>query len=334
MEIGTVYVTAQGSKLTKVGERLVVRSKKSKVLLDAPFFRIRQILCFGSVEISNSALIQLHRREIDVVFLTISGRYKCRLSNMVLSSVECRIEQYKKSLDQNFRLDCAKQILKGKLNSSKYWFLQKSRRSKVNFTQQIASINACLELIEEAKTTDELLGIEGTAAKAHFGGFKQVLKQNLGFTNRNRRPPKDPVNALLSFGYTLLFFRVQSAIQQAGLDPCFSNLHAIQDRRYSLALDLMEEFRISAVDTVVARAVNLIQFKPEDFYYDEIKGTRMTKITIARYVKLLQDKMSYKYVYGTEQKKYQLKDIIIKQIYLYKSLILGKTDHYQATRLI
>ena len=334
MEIGTVYISSQGSRLTKVGERLVVRSKEGKVLLDIPFFRIRQVICFGSIEISNAALIQLQRRDIDTVFLTLSGRFKCRLSNLVLTSVECRMTQYKHSLDKNFKLSCAKQILIGKLNSSKNWFLHKNRATGYSLSMSLTSINSCLELINNAKTVSELLGIEGTAARIHFEGFRSILRQDLNFKSRNRRPPKDPVNALLSFGYTLLFYRVQSAVQQTGLDPCFSNLHAIQDRRMSLALDLMEEFRVAAVDTVVAKAVNLIQFKPSDFYNDEKKGTRMTTDAIARYVKLLQEKLSTRYPYGPEHKKIPLKDLIIKQVYQYKSLIFGEIDKYRAIQII
>jgi len=334
MEIGTAYITAQGSRLTKVGERLVVRDKERKVLLDIPYFRLRQVICFGSIEISNAALIQLQRREIDTIFLTLSGRFKCRLSNLVLTSVECLMAQYKHALDEQFRLSCAKQILIGKLNSSKNWFLHKNRITGYTLSSALASVNSCLELIETAENTSELFGIEGTAARVHFEGFRTILRQDLNFRGRNRRPPRDPVNALLSFGYTLLLYRVQAAVQQAGLDPCFSNLHAIQDRRMSLALDLMEEFRVAVVDTVVAKAINLIQFKPDNFYSDEIKGTRMTTNTIARYVKMLQDKLSIRYPYGPEHKKIPLKDLIIKQVYQYKSLVLGDIKEYRPVKII
>jgi CRISPR-associated protein Cas1 len=330
MEIGTLYVTAQGSRLTRVGERLVVRSKENKVIEDVPFFRLRQIICFGSIELTNAATVKLLRQHIDVVFLSLTGRFKCRLDCQNFNSVKCRQQQYKLSLCTDFRLKLASQILKGKLQNARNWLVKRNRPARKEITQSIWKIATAIEMIDSAQTTDELLGIEGIAAKDYFSGFRLVLKQEIGFNERNRRPPKDPVNAMLSFGYMLLFNMVLAAIQQVGLDPAFSNLHAIQDRRPSLALDLMEEFRCLVVDTVVVRLVNLVRVQPRDFFPDQRNGVKMREEAIALLVRELQNRLRSKLPDPVSKKLYPTKDLIIKQAYQYKSIVLEEKEIYEA----
>jgi len=323
-----MYVSVQGSRLTKVGERLVIRNKNGKILEDVPLFRLKQVVCFGTVEITNAAIIQLLRREIDVVYMTVGGRFKGRLSNFNESSVKCRMKQYQMALDEGFRLKVAKAILRGKLLNSKYWVMKRNRPASEVVSGKVWQITSCIDMIESAADTGALMGIEGTAAKAYFQGMRYVCKQDLGFTDRNRRPPKDPINAMLSFGYTLLYNMVLAAIEQAGLDPMLSNLHAIQDRRASLVLDIMEEFRSPVVDTVVMRMVNLMRVQPKNFYNAGTKGTRMEPQTIALLVTEIQSRLRAKLPDPVTRKMYKIKDLFLKQAYQYKALILGERDDY------
>lgn len=147
------------------------------------------------------------------------------------------------------------------------------------------AIRSTLALVEKVETVEELMGVEGTAARHHFEALRLILKQDMGFKGRVRRPPTDPVNAMLSFGYTLLFNRMQSAVEQLGLDPLIGNLHRPEDRRASLALDLMEELRVLLVDSVVSGMVNRLEVVPGDFFKVPDKGVRMTEPTIAKLVK-------------------------------------------------
>ncbi|NCB38593.1 MAG: CRISPR-associated endonuclease Cas1 [Erysipelotrichia bacterium] len=329
MEIGTLYIGAQGSKITRVGERLLVRDRENKILEDVPFFRLRQIVCFGSVEITSAATAQLMKLGVDVVYMTLTGRFKYRLSNMNPSAVKCRQSQYEKASCNAFRLTLARAMLRGKLLNSKNWLIKRNRPANKLISESIWKISTSLEMLESASTTDELLGIEGIAAKEYFEGFRFLLKQDLGFGERNRRPPKDPVNAMLSFGYTLLFNMIMAAVEQSGLDPMFSNLHAIQDRRPSLALDLMEEFRCLTVDTVVMRIVNLVRVQPRDFFYDERAGTRMREETIALLVSELQARLKSRVVDPVNQNQFQIKDLFLRQAYQYKAVVCGDREIYQ-----
>lgn len=328
MEDATLYVTAQGSRLGRVGERLVVRSREGRILSDVPFFRLRQIICMGTVEIGHSALAALLKREIDVALLTVNGRFKGRLSNLQPRAVRCRMKQYERASDAVFRLETAKTLVRGKLTSSRVWLMRQNRAHDDAIARAVLGVTSAQRAVDTAATVDELLGIEGNGAKCHFQGIRAVLKQELGFEGRVKRPPTDPVNAMLSFGYTILFNRVWSAVEQAGLDPMLSNLHAIEDRRPSLALDLMEEFRVTVVDPVVCGMINRLEVDATGFRLEEGKGVRMSEETIGRFVQKLQARLADTCACPVDGRSYSFGDLIVRQAWQYKSLVFGDRTVY------
>jgi len=328
MDDATLYVTAQGSRLGRIGERLVVRSREGRIIGDVPFFRVRQIICVGTVEIGHSALAALLKRDIDVALLTVNGRFKGRLSNLQPRAVRCRMKQYERASDTAFRLDTAKALVRGKLTSSRVWLMRQNRAHDDALARAVLGVTSAQRAVDAAKTTDELMGIEGNGAKCHFQGIRAVLRQDLGFAGRATRPPPDPVNAMLSFGYTLLFNRVWSAVEQAGLDPMLSNLHAIEDRRPSLALDLMEEFRVIVVDPVVCGMINRLELDVTGFRLEEGKGIRMSEETIGRFVKKLQSRFADTCACPVDGRSYSYGDLIVRQAWQYKNLVLGERSEY------
>lgn len=329
MQIGTLYITSQGAKMTKIGERLVIRDKDHKILHDVPFFRVRQIVCFGVVEITAQTIFQIMHRSIDLVYLTKTGRFKCRLSNLNEKMIDARGKQYQRIDDLEFSLEISRAIVKSKLLTYKNWIMFKNRRGVIDAASETAAISEAINLISSAQTNDELMGIEGLGTRSYFQSFKKSLKQEIGFDGRNRRPPRDPVNAMLSFGYTILFNKVLSAIEQVGIDPFMANLHANQNNRPSLALDLMEEFRHFCVDAVVLRLVNLAQVRPADFIVTPNKGVRMKEHVIALFVKEMQAKLAATYYYARDQKKLQLQEQILRQAYCYRDAVMTGAAQYQ-----
>ncbi len=328
MEDATLYVTAQGSRLGRIGERLVVRSREGRILSDVPFFRLRQVVCMGTVEIGHSALTALLKRDIDVALLTLTGRFKGRLSNLQPKAVRCRMKQYERAADPAFRLETAKALVRGKLASSRVWLMRQNRSHDDALAKAVLGVTDALRAVDAAATVEELMGIEGNGAKCHFQGIRAVLKQELGFEGRVKRPPTDPVNAMLSFGYTILFNRVWSAVEQAGLDPMLSNLHAIEDRRPSLALDLMEEFRVVVVDPVVCGMINRLEVNATGFRLEEGKGVRMSEATIAALVGKLQARFADACACPVDGRSYSYGDLVTRQAWQYKSLVLGERSEY------
>lgn len=181
MEIGVLYINAQGSRITRVGERLLVRDRDDKILEDVPFFRVKQVICFGSVEITGAAIIQLLRLGIDVVYMSLAGRFKCRLSNMNPAQVKCRQSQYAKAADAGFRLRIARAMLSGKLLNAKSFLVRRNRPACETVSDSIWKIATALEMIGAAQTPDELMGIEGIAAL----GVLKADVDNLGMIFRH-----------------------------------------------------------------------------------------------------------------------------------------------------
>jgi CRISPR-associated protein Cas1 len=237
--------------------------------------------------------------------------------------------QYKMSFSDSFRLNQGKAVVRGKLQNYKNWLQHKQRRKAIECAKELASIGEAMAMIDFAADANELMGIEGIATKSYFEGFRKNIRQNIGFHERNRRPPKDPVNAMLSFGYTILLHKVLAAIERAGLDPFIANLHANQNGRPSLALDMMEEFRLFIVDMAVARIVNLARVKPGDFIITSDQGVKMKEATIALLVKEIQARASSCVMYLRDKRKIEVQDQILRQAYHYKDVVNGEAPVYQ-----
>jgi CRISPR-associated protein Cas1 len=254
------YVTTQGAKLRLRKRRLVVEGTKSgqaETIASVPLVHVDQVILFGNVGLTTPLMTTLMRRGIPVVFLTVGGRYKGRLIGAETGFGQLRLNQYNKAQDKPAALELARAIVYGKLRNQRALLLRYGRRkSEAALTQAAAQVGALADKTRRCQTLNSLSGCEGKAGAIYFGVFKRLLKHQWPFEKRVRRPPTDPVNVLLSFGYTLLLHNVRGAVHTVGLDPYVGFLHQIVYNRPSLALDMMEEFRPLVVDSVVMRCLN------------------------------------------------------------------------------
>jgi CRISP-associated protein Cas1 len=268
--MAVIYVTDQGATVHKTGQRLVV-SKQGKQLHSVPWFHVEQVVLFGNVQLSPQVRTFLLDESIDTVFLSTAGKFRGRLWSGEGKNVELRRTQFRCYEDQAFVVELARRLVRGKLQNCRTLLRRHQRTARDAAVESaLARIRSCLGRLEMAETVDEIRGYEGAAAAAYFGCFGKLLTQpGFTFSVRNRRPPRDPVNALLSFGYTLLLGTITAAVQTVGLDPYLGSLHATSNGKPSLVLDLMEEFRPLLVDAVVLRAINKRQILPSDFLHRE-----------------------------------------------------------------
>lgn len=260
-----VYVKTQGARIIKEGKHLLV--KKGEATYHTLFtYKLKQLLLFGNIEITHSALCQLMRNNIDTVFLTRYGRYLGRLAPLESKNVFLHKQQYHLLGDPVFGLRLARCIVAGKLANmtTVLMRIKRSRNKPVagNIAKQIQDL---VPKLAQADNIESIRGYEGRGSALFFEGFRYGFVENMGFTSRVRRPPTDPVNSVLSLLYTFLMNRVYSAVRIAGLDPYPGFLHSIDYGRYSLVLDLMEEFRTIIVDTLVLSLFNLKILQEEDF---------------------------------------------------------------------
>ncbi|MBN6070593.1 type I-C CRISPR-associated endonuclease Cas1 [Aggregatibacter actinomycetemcomitans] len=262
----TLYITTQGSYLHKERETLVVEQEKRKVA-QLPVHSIGHIFCFGNVLVSPFLLGFCGENNVNLAFFTENGRFLGRLQGRQSGNVLLLRAQYRVS-EQN-PMPIARNIIAAKIQASKRVLQRQIRNYGENAQLQSAvdSLNVSLRQLAHAENLDEVRGIEGDAAARYFGVFNLLIRENTGFhfDGRNRRPPRDGVNALLSFLYSVLGKDISGALQGVGLDPQVGFLHADRPGRDSLAQDILEEFRAWWVDRMVLSMINRLQIKPEDF---------------------------------------------------------------------
>jgi len=264
-----VYVNTQGARIIKEGRHLLV--KKGEATYHTLFtYKLKQIVLFGNVEITHRALAQIMRHEIDTVFLTQSGRYLGRIASPESRNVLLHKRQYALLDDNVFTLKMARALVAGKMaNMSTLLMRIKRSRNAEIAGRKAREIQDLLPLLEKAETTDSIRGYEGRASALYFEALPAGFIEKQGFTRRIRRPPTDPVNSILSLIYTFLMNRVYAAVRVAGLDPYPGFLHAIDYGRYSLVLDLMEEFRTIVADSLTLSLFNLKILQQDDFYEEK-----------------------------------------------------------------
>ena len=264
--MAVAYIVEQNTSLNKEGERLVVK-KDGKILHALHIFKLDQVFIFGNVFVTPPAIAYLLDSGVDTVFLTRSGRYIGRLQPPYSKNITLRCEQFRRLNDDHFRLEISRSIVAGKIANSRTMLLRLSRnREALCLDDQLLGMKQMGLKAAESGNMDTLRGYEGRAAVLYFEGFARgFLADGISFRRRVRRPPTDPVNALLSLGYTFLFNTVMAGVSMVGFDPFLGCFHTVEYGRPSLALDLMEEWRPVIVDSLVLSLFNLRVVNATDF---------------------------------------------------------------------
>lgn len=261
--MATLYITDHGVTLSKTDGRIIVR-KERKLLEDIPAFQVSQVVIFGNAYITTPAVNFFLEKGIDVAYLSSFGKYRGRLQPGFCKDAALRQKQYQRSLDPQFCLNVSKQIVTGKIRNM-IAFCQRQRKKGKDVTANIKMMEQGLKQVSSAANHDSLWGYEGTASATYFKLLRAFLHEDWGFNKRIAHPPTDPINILLSLGYTLLYNDFFAAINIVGLDPYMGFFHQARQGHATMASDLMEEFKAIIVDSVVLSAVNKGAIKKGDF---------------------------------------------------------------------
>jgi CRISPR-associated protein Cas1 len=241
--------------------------------LRVPLHHLQAVVCFGHVGVSLPLMHRLADDAIALVMLDANGRFKARLEGAVSGNVLLRLAQHKAAGEAAPALDIARSLVAGKLRNQRQVLLRGAREAKAQgdadaLSRAALNLAASLRAVPGAATLDALRGVEGEAARGYFEALNRLVRADLRATfamnGRSRRPPRDRMNALLSFFYSMLMNDCRSACEAAGLDPQIGFLHAVRPGRAALALDLMEEFRPLA-DRLALTLVNRGQVAQADF---------------------------------------------------------------------
>ena len=305
--LNTLFVTTQGAYLAKEGETVLVRIEK-ETRLRVPIHTIGGIVCFGNITCSPFLMGFCAERDVAVSFLTERGRFLARVQGPVSGNVLLRREQYRRADDMNVSAHMARSVLTGKLANCRT-VLQRALRdhsSKLNAEEVRAASNKIghsLARLQSDLPLDVMRGIEGDAAHTYFNIFDHLIisqKKDFVFHERNRRPPLDRVNCLLSFMYTLVLHDVRSALEAVGLDSAVGFLHRDRPGRPGLALDMMEEFRPFMADRLTLSLINLNQVRANGFKEMESGAVLMDdetrKTVLVAYQKRKQDEILHPFL--------------------------------------
>lgn len=285
--LNTLFVTTQGAYLRKEGEALAVKID-GKTALRLPLHHLGGICCFGRVGVSPKLMGRCAEAGVSITFLTEHGRMLARVSGFTSGNVLLRREQYRRAdlLDATIANNCAsvaQPIVVAKLLNSRSVLMRAVRdypdaAGRLDLERAVARLASSVDQARTTADIDQLRGVEGAAASTYFGVFGHLVTRSgagWAFTGRNRRPPRDAINALLSFLYTLLLHDARSALEAAGLDSQVGFLHRDRPGRPSLALDLMEEFRAFLCDRLALSLVNRSQVDPNAFEATPVGGVVM-----------------------------------------------------------
>ena len=324
--MSTLYLVQQGTVVSKEEGRFCLKppeEAKLEVLIE----EIERILVFGNSQLTSAVISTCLQRRVPVIFLSQTGEYKGHLYSAESCDLEVQEAQFRYQHNEKFQLQVAKAIIVGKLENARNYLLKINRRRKIsevdeiilNLEENIASINT------EEITLKQLRGYEGISAKNYFQGLgKLITNSGFSLTERNRRPPKDPVNSLLSFGYTLLHNNVLSLILAEGLNPYLGNLHGSERKESFLAFDLMEEFRSPIVDTLVMTLINQKILRPTDFTWpNEQGGVYLIKASRRIFLKHFEERISDQIAYPGLQNSVSYRRIIQLQVQRYKQALLS-----------
>jgi CRISPR-associated protein Cas1 len=333
--LNTLYVTTPDSYVTKDGENVVIKVNDTETFR-MPIHNLEGIVCFGYMGASPGLIGMCADRNVGLSFVTPSGRFIGRIQGKVSGNVLLRRKQYRLADDDEYSAVLARIFIIGKITNSRN-ILQRAIRDhgpsvNVAALEESATIlQNKLKSLNRFKTLDQLRGCEGEAAMAYFSVFDHLIlyqKEDFFFYDRNRRPPEDNVNAMLSFVYTILMHDIQSAIETVGLDPFVGFLHRDRPGRPSLALDMMEEFRPYLADRLVLSLINRKQVNPEGFLKTDTGGVLMTEDTRKEVITAWQKRKQQTIVHPWLQEEIPIGLLPYAQALLFARHLRGDLDNY------
>ncbi len=329
----TLYVTDQGAYV-RVQHKQFQVYHEDQLKLSVPVNRVTHIVLFGCSNLSHGAVSLCLQHKIPVLYLSSKGRYFGQLQTTGQAQVRYLIQQVQRSFDPAFVQNQARAIVLAKLHNSRIFLMRLNRRRRTEpATQAIADLATLIEQAARAESVEALMGYEGQGANLYFQALATLLKGPFQFEQRTRRPPTDPINSLLSLGYTLLSQNIHSMIEIAGLHTHFGNLHTPRENHPALVSDLVEEFRALVVDSLVAYLINSMIFKPEDFTPpDERGGVYLHPDALKKFLKHWEDRLLTEVLHPHTGYKVNHWRLFELQIWEYIACLVGDREVYRPMR--
>lgn len=283
-----VYICEQGAVVGVEGNRLQIKYKDGMVKT-LPIEPLESIELFGRIQVSTSCMTECLKRGVTVGFFSTTGAYYGRLSST--NHVHVERQRLQATLPIDFCLGLSKRLVSGKISNQIVMVRRYNRYKEMNLEEDLKGMSRLLKKIEQCKKIEELMGYEGAAARIYFSCLGKLIDREFYFEGRNRRPPKDPFNSLISLGYAIILNEIYGKIEGKGLNPYFGVLHQDREKHPTLASDLMEEWRAVLIDSLAMSLLNGHEIKSDDFYIGEDGGIFLEKDAFKLYIERLEKKL-------------------------------------------
>jgi CRISPR-associated protein Cas1 len=327
----TLYVSQQGCYVSLDGETLIVK-QNGTVYGQVQLPLTEQILIFGKSQVTTQVIRTCLWRDIPIAYLSRMGYCYGRL--MSIERGYRQLSRYQQQLTLGERIKTARAIVQAKLKNSRILLRRQLRRRESDLVERVwQSLEYLATQAAEADSLERLMGFEGAGAAQYFSAFGECLSNpELVFTARTRRPPGNPVNAMLSFGYQILWNHLLALIEIQGLDSYQACLHQGTERHAALASDLVEEFRAPFVDSLVLRLVNCFQMNvKEDFVYRD-GGCYLNEVGRRKYLKAFVQRMEEE-IQTEKGEKQPRWDLLNQQVKAYKQFVYSPSQDYRPYRI-
>lgn len=280
-----------------------------------PSETVESIALFGNVSLTTPCTKKLLENGIPVSFFSKRGSYFGRLESTKHTNIFRLKKQIRLSDDDNFKIPLAQRILSAKINNQAVLLARYERSTGIDTKHERFMMLDSMEKVKKADSIDVIMGHEGNAAKNYFQGLSKVINPEFSFNGRNRMPPKDPFNSLLSLGYTMLMYEIYGEIENKGLNPYAGFIHSDRERHPTLASDLMEEWRPVIVDSVTMSIINGKEIDQQDFVKDESTGgVFLINTGMPKFIRKFEDKLRCETGYITSTYKMTFRNALWHQV--------------------
>lgn len=261
-----LYVCEQGATIGYGGNRFEVKYKNG-LLKSVPAETLEMIEVFGNIQLTTQCMTECLKRGVNVVLYSANGAYYGRLIST--NHVNVERQRMQAAMSGEFKLNVAKSIVRAKIKNQTVILRRYARNQDISADDVIYTMRLLNKKIDFCKDTDQLMGYEGAAARVYFAALGRLINPEFRFDGRNRSPPLDPFNSLLSLGYSIIMSELYGKLEGKGLNPYFGILHKDRERHPTLASDLMEEWRAVLIDSLAMSMLNGHELGREHFYRDE-----------------------------------------------------------------
>lgn len=285
-----LYVCEQGASIGLADNRFQIKCRDGMVK-SIPAEALEVIEVFGKVQITTQCIEECLKRGVNILYYSTNGAYYGRLISTNHVNVQRQRLQAERTKDLDFRIAFSKRLIDAKIRNQIVVMRGYARHGNYNVERSVVEMQNMYKKLENAKSIEQVMGYEGTAAKTYFRELGRMIDPQFAFSGRTRRPPKDPFNSLISLGYSIILNEFYGKIEGKGLNPYFGVMHSDHEKHPTLASDLMEEWRAVLIDSLALSMLNGHELCKDDFYTEtEQPGVFLEKDGFKKYIQKLENK--------------------------------------------